>query len=92
MLYKITEQKEIKESIKHPSEAEVRLLINWSNSLVFPLTGSQVVKDAFHKAEDYRLKVWDWVFGDNSPWSVKRGSKTMYSYFWDEDKAKRLGL
>lgn len=80
------------EGTKHPTRDEAESLVEWTNyvSQVY-LANAPIVKKAFEKSENIRLSVWNEIFGDKSPWSVKRKGKKLI-VAWDKEKAIKLGI
>jgi len=85
--------KEIDEQKKYPSQYDAEIYAEWFdfvNGLSFGGVSPEV-KDAFDKANKIRMSLHDKIFGDKSPWAMKRaGSKV--KVVWDKNKAKNLGL
>ena len=81
------------EGVKYPTQDEAEAMVDWtnkSNSVYFG-GATQEIRNAFNKCEDIRLKQWNRVFGDGSPWvAVRKGSKLVTK--WDKTKAENLGL
>lgn len=80
-------------SLKYPSQYEAEAMCDWynaSNQMWFG--GAPMVREAFEKAEQIRIKLHMKVFGGESPWSIKRNKNGKAVVFWDKDKAEKLGL
>ena len=81
------------DSWKYPTQDDADAMNDWYNAMnnVYIGASPQLVRKAFDKAEKIRTTLHTKIFGDNSPWSLKRnGNKT--TVVWDKDKAKRLGI
>jgi len=85
-------EKYITEGKKYPSQNDADGIIELSTALesVY-LGGTNKVRELMEKIDKLRLKVWQNIFNDKSPWSVtmERGKRVAY---WDDQKAKNLGL
>ena len=83
----------ITEGVKYPSQEEAEAIVEWTNktnSIYFGGSGAEIRK-AFNKCEDIRLKQWNRIFSDESPWTVERKGSSLVVK-WDKTKAERLGL
>ena len=85
--------KELNEAVNYPTQYEAEALAEWMDAMSgISLSGtSGELRKAFNKAEDIRLKEHERVFGPNSPWILKRGSRK-FTVEWDDRKAEKLGL
>lgn len=82
----------IGESRRYPSQAEAEALVEWINAIDnLSFGGSSIVRREFEKADKIRIVIWDRIFGDTSPWAVRKGRREREVY-WDEQKAKNIGL
>lgn len=85
-------REELLKEAKYPSQYEAESLLDWSNATGgLSFGGAPEVKKAFDKAEKIRQDVWQKIFSDKSPWSVKASGKKA-KVIWDPNKAKKLGL
>ena len=91
-LRNIIKEELLKEGLTYPDQYEAEALVEWTNAVnsVY-VGGAPLVREAFNKAEEIRIKMWDKIFGDKSPWTVKRKGKKLI-VTWDNYKADKLGL
>lgn len=81
----------LEEGRDYPSQDEVDFLYEWTeatNNLTTGRISGSPIKQAFEQSDMMRMKVWDYAFGDRSPWTVDRRKGPI----WDNNKASKLGL
>ena len=80
--------------VNYPSQYEVEFLVEWTTAVNYLSSGTisgSPIKQAFEKADQERMDVGDYAFGNSSPWSVKN-MRNKPKVYWNNEKAKRLGL
>lgn len=50
--------------------------------------GLQVIRNL----EKIHMVFWDYCFGDDSPWAIRRGRGGKSEVYWDDEKSAKLGL
>ena len=83
----------ISEAKKHPSQYDAEYMAELTNSIgALSTAGTSKETQSLHsKIDGLRMKLWDKIFGDSSPWkSVDKKGKRVVE--WDKAKADKLGL
>lgn len=79
----------------YPSQYDAQFLVDLMNAenklSAAGTTDYSKAQDIINQIIKLRLEKWDIVFGDKSPWSVKRGAKGL-KVEWNKNKAKNLGI
>jgi hypothetical protein len=80
--------------VKYPTQEDAQFLVDYRNFLNNALiAGSSVGSKIVNKSYEISQKEFDRVFGDESPWALKKNnSNYKFEIKWDDEKAKRLGL
>ncbi len=80
----------------YPRQDEAQALIEWTNAVnevyLSSCDISELFQRKFNRADKIRQSLWKRVFGDRSPWSVKVRKNRKVTFYWNDDKAKKLGL
>lgn len=72
----------------YPSKEEADYLMKLTKALnSIPKARSSFEHDLWHEIEFIRKKYWNFVFGNQSPWSIDNDN-----FVWDKIKADKLGL
>ena len=80
--------------VKFPAREEADSMTDWMNVLSgLSFGGAAKAFKVFKKADAIRIKHHEKVFGDDSPWCLKRNIDSgQYFFEWDMAKAERLGI
>jgi len=84
----------MKDKKKYPTQYDAESLADWfwNANKVFLGGASKEIRKAFYECENVRLKMHQEVFGNNSPWSMRKLPNGKPQVYWDHNKAKKLGL
>lgn len=80
----------------YPRQDEAQALIEWTNAVndvyLSSCDISEIFQKKFKRADKIRQSLWERVFGVNSPWSVTTKKNRKLTFYWNDDKAKKIGL
>ena len=80
----------------YPTQDDAEFMADWFNGVndLFGMSGTVTnvgLLKAWNASEMKRREIHGEIFGDKSPWSIKRSGRNA-KVVWDKDKAVRLGV
>jgi len=83
------------EGKKYPNQYSAETVADIANFLNSKLSTSGADKeviDGVAKMDKIKQQLWQFAFGDKSPWKAERGKNWQIKIKWDKYKAEQLGL